>query len=411
MSDVTILTVLKFLGLAIAFAAAIWGMTRNTSFDDEIGRKRLTKAGHVAVALALGSFIVAGTSQGFETLAKQSERRNAALDRAARAAEQETRDARAFRNEQRVRQNLDLTRLVQAEARVNASQERATLLEGRLLSLRVAAEQRARALALSQDVNNASRANLDQAGHVLSQTQRLLSPIRDLSLRITWRIPLGESMPELAALVRSLRVSNASAQVPGVLSADGTDESIRTITFDGRFPAYPTLERAPEVYSAIGSATGNFGFFAESIPSMSNYFNADVTDLADWRSRLAAGGAPRLTYLADLHSLVFETTMAPGAAVQTTGAIVSVVDLDRASLAFSISSEAPAGFGIAMARYRRLLDGLTPIHLTLTVSDRTYEANQEDFRRLGRRTFAAAFTQTSMTPQRRQRILDWVPPR
>src|SRR4051812_14237161 len=101
-----VLTVLKVAGVTLGLASVLWGMTRKISIEDQGGQKRLTPAGHVAVALALGSFLVAAASQGFEILARQAEERVKlqriqadAAERQANAAQQLVRDQRAQRTE------------------------------------------------------------------------------------------------------------------------------------------------------------------------------------------------------------------------------------------------------------------------------------------------------------------------
>jgi hypothetical protein len=65
-----ILALLKYLGFAIAAMSTTWGMIRKTTIDDPSGRKRLTAAGQVAVAMTLLSTIIGMLAYGFERIEK-----------------------------------------------------------------------------------------------------------------------------------------------------------------------------------------------------------------------------------------------------------------------------------------------------------------------------------------------------
>lgn len=51
-------TVLKYLGMVIAAASAIWALLKKLTYEDESGRRRLTGAGRGAVSLLLVGFLV-----------------------------------------------------------------------------------------------------------------------------------------------------------------------------------------------------------------------------------------------------------------------------------------------------------------------------------------------------------------
>jgi hypothetical protein len=185
-------------------------MIRKTTVEDEAGRKRLTPAGHVAVALALGSFLVAGASQGFETLARQGEERNKALAAAETARKEEAKEARDFRNEQGTQQSLNLQVLNRAETR-------AARTEQRLLTLKAAEEQRGRDLALSREVNLGSQRNLASAQQTLGQVDRLINHLDDTAaIDIYWIAPLHGMAPSLAKLAKALPTMDKSKWPAGV---------------------------------------------------------------------------------------------------------------------------------------------------------------------------------------------------
>lgn len=215
MSDIAILGALKFLALGIGLASTIWGMIRTTTFDDEGGRKRLTRAGHVAVALALGGFLIAISAYGFETLAKQA----ADTEEAAKAFRQEAReqrrddDARRDRAERRARD---------AEARSLSDRQRllsvALASEQRILTLTAANEQRSRDLALARDVNLRAQENLSRTGRALAQLERVLQPIGPIQMEVRWEIPISRNNRTLAELVaRAAADRRVLEDTPGIV--------------------------------------------------------------------------------------------------------------------------------------------------------------------------------------------------
>lgn len=74
MNHALLLSVLKYLGFAVAAGSTIWGLTRKTTVEDAGGKKRLTAAGHVAVALAAFSGITGMLAYGLEQLTRGQDR-------------------------------------------------------------------------------------------------------------------------------------------------------------------------------------------------------------------------------------------------------------------------------------------------------------------------------------------------
>lgn len=190
MAETVVLTWLKFVGLAIGLASTFWGMTQNTTSTDDAGRKRLTPAGHVALALAMGSFLVAAASQGFEVLAKQVQKRESDIAAGLKAAQEARAEAQALRSEQAQRHTIDLANLMRAEALARAAEERAALAEGRVIDLRTAEAERERDLRLSRDLNLSARNNLRSSEQILGQVQRAANPIGAIRLEFAVDVPL-----------------------------------------------------------------------------------------------------------------------------------------------------------------------------------------------------------------------------
>jgi hypothetical protein len=167
-------------------------MFTKTTFDDEAGNKRLTSAGHVAVALALGSFVTAIALFGLKTVSDQQ-----AVDAQAQkdALAEEATKAKNFRDKLRDLQAEEDRRIAAADRRTALAETRAARAEQRLLIATTAREQRERDQELARDVNRGTSRNLEltrqalvKSDAALTQLQRLLSPISSIKLDVWWDI-------------------------------------------------------------------------------------------------------------------------------------------------------------------------------------------------------------------------------
>ena len=368
MSDILVLTVLKFAGVAIVLATTIWGMTQKTTFEDEAGRKRLTPSGHVAVALALGSFLVAGASQGFETLARQAEEASQAREKAEKAA-------REFRTEQRDQRSLSLQELSRAQSLSQAAEARAARAEQRILAFKSAQEQRERDLALSRDVNQGSMRNLARARLALSQLERLMQPIDGLKVTIEWATILEPSSKTLLA-IKSAVEQPGTKLPPGLTVTRGSDGRIRGVRINEISPYYKRLPAFGQSYSYLcffAHGTDVEALFVEN-PFKRKNCPRDAglaLKIATERGAEEAGAREQGLYV----DLVCRT-VSPGVVMKTEvdptidkrGDVASVVDLQKATVVLNQFTT---------------FDGahLTPTLVTIHVSGRRYELYPSEFTR------------------------------
>lgn len=105
MSGGTVLSVLKYGSFAITALSSMWGLLKETSTKEADGKKRLTQAGAIAIAITISSGLVGTISYALETAIKEQATRDDRLrqdqiQREARLAEQ----AREERADQRQRE-------------------------------------------------------------------------------------------------------------------------------------------------------------------------------------------------------------------------------------------------------------------------------------------------------------------
>jgi hypothetical protein len=366
-ADVLMLTVLKFATLAIALASTVWGLTRKTTFEDRAGQKRLTPAGHVAIALAGGAFIVAATSQGLETLAKQAQSRNDQLARSAALAREEARAAREFRNEQRAQRSLDLQLLAREESRRQNAETRAAQAEQRLAALKLAgeqrlqrflvlqtaAEQRHRELALAEDVNRASRENLQRAEAALSELRRLAQPIADLTLTAEWEIPLRGAVRHFQT--RCTRPDGGHSLEEWMIPEESPERWVLELFRGAVFVSASLFAGEPRI---IGS-------------------RADPTEGdIEWRvSEISPLPRPPM-YQCATDSIRIGITGRITNPSERTGRIISVADLDVAWIGVNIFSNSAAVNRMPRTHAFAFMDAVgraRPLKITLATGGRTYE--------------------------------------
>ena len=367
---VSILTILKFVGLAIGLASSVWGMTTKTTFEDQAGRKRLTPAGHVVIALAMGAFLVAATSQGFEVLAKQAQERDSRAQKAMDAARQEALAASAFRSEQRGKRVLDIQMISRAEALSAASDTRARQAEQRLLSLTAMAEQRKRGIALSSAVYRGSAANLAKAEVTLTQLQRALHPIEELSVEVTWCIP--GNTPGLKEIIQPLATYRTPA---GVIYEEG----IREMPLPGR--RFITVEPSYKLYPTVGSSMGTLGMLLTNGTTFVD-FNLGMGKgdpfgilhgKPDIRFNIGDGARSNVSYYERTGDVLFKAFAKPKTdQMIRSGQIVSVEDLEKSNIVINLLAGRTRTYDGDGPDMWTLLDAATPIDIQINASGKRY---------------------------------------
>jgi len=326
--DVIALSVLKFAGLAIGLATTVWGMTRRTTVEDEAGRKRLTPAGHVAVALALGSFLTAGLSQGFETLARKAEERNKKLEDVAT-------EARNLVNEQRAKRSLDLQELNRAQSLSQAAEERAARAEQRIVALKTAQEQRERDLALSRAVNLGAQQNLERAQATLNQVGRLINRIDKMSIKITWETPLNSSIPAFATIAQTLMKSEDGARPASGKNAWLVRRSGR-VYMNFTYGFLETLSQPEQDYIDLLTKAPVSVYFFKSSPN-----EVTLEDLKEklWDIQVYDGTpdeAGMMRYDVQADALVYPV-ITDASFVRVTDGILTVDELERAAVVVQLN--------------------------------------------------------------------------
>lgn len=175
----SMLALLKWVAIGLTLASALWALLgRKPTVEDEHGRKQLTAAGFVTAALILGGASISAMSFGFETLAKQKERSDAAQkDREKRREAQEDRRTRDAQN-----------RLLRADARPLRAENRAADAEQRVARIALAAEERQRDLLLARDVSLGAQRNLTRTSLALNELERLALPLEPLAFESIWEL-------------------------------------------------------------------------------------------------------------------------------------------------------------------------------------------------------------------------------
>jgi hypothetical protein len=370
MDDLSVLTALKFVAAAIALASTVWGMTRTISADDGTGRKSLTSAGQIAVAMAVGAFLVAATSHGFETMVKRDADAQARLKALQETTQQEIRDARAFRTDQNARRAADVAEINRAEGIAQDARRRAAEAEARVLEITNAEIARARDLLLARDVNRGSSQNLARTSAALLQIDRVLNPISDLVVTVTWELPLNNTMPELRATVASADPDNLSGQ-QGVRGMQHSRGRVLGFEFNHLSEHYPRLFRHPQVATALVESRGKAGFFARR--PASGMTNLQTVELADLFVALAPATNPELRYDVRRDTLSVSMNIQGSMGRRESGELTSVRDLGSATLLLSIWN-----IQQDMRRAASMMRKLRPTCVIVTASGRTFRAAREE---------------------------------
>jgi hypothetical protein len=167
MSPIPPQDILKYSGFAIAAGATIWGLCFKVTFEDEHKNKRLTAAGHVAVAIAICGALVSALSFGIESQAHSI----------AQAREDELTTQRELSR-----------RTDAAEARADAADLRASTEAAAAKAREDAANARADAAEQRDLLRKGTAANLARTQRALIDIDRSIHPLWPIEVGIAWRI-------------------------------------------------------------------------------------------------------------------------------------------------------------------------------------------------------------------------------
>lgn len=207
MSAADLLAWLKYAGFIIAAGSAIFGLLSKSTRDGEDGRKHLTTAGVITIAIVLVTAVIGITSFALETMVKQQ-----SAD--AVKAEKRAEDAANFASNQARQAAEDRENsLRRAEAAAARDQEAAT----KLSILAAATEARLRDLELARKISTGSADNLARTSIALREIARLTDPIE--GLRLEYEVEFDESPAMRAYQMRLLEVSKR-AETPGKVVDD-----------------------------------------------------------------------------------------------------------------------------------------------------------------------------------------------
>ncbi len=369
MDDVVVLTILKFIGLGIGLAATIWGLTKNITSNDSDGRKRLTPAGHVAIALALGAFIVAGASQGFETLAKQEQARSSALAALERASRDAASEARAIRSEDRERQTLALASLARSETLARAAEQRAAEAEERLLLIQAAAAAQRRDVALSRAVNTGSRAILQRSVATLAQVDRLLFPIMTAEAEIEWWFET-EQETTTTDLTNYFPFINVSTWIDG-------GGRLRSSMYERQGARPREAVRATAWF--VKGFVATVGFFAAPA-DLSSLTREDV-EASDYSLEVRFRPLPLFsTFSEGRGTFGFTTSLQDISSIRRSDRVASIVDLEQAAMVITPRVPNLPFSRFSYDGYERMVRTLRPARVDVSFSGRRFTASSEDIR-------------------------------
>jgi hypothetical protein len=242
------LELLKYAGFMLAAAATVWGLVQKTTFEDSQGRKRLTSAGYIAIAFALGAAIVGASAYGFETLVKLDEREASAAKERQRKGDEERKDY--------------LEVLTRTLDRAEAAELRSRLANQRSLSLTIAAEERTRQFMIAGELGRRAAVNLSKAETALVEIRRVLQPAGlptfNAEMRVDGPIALTQAMRSRVddfAAEKGVKPGNATtlfiAEESQAYPNQSTDMALnRLITAGTRFVFY-SGENAPQILDRL----------------------------------------------------------------------------------------------------------------------------------------------------------------
>ena len=332
LDDGALIGILKWAALALVPASALWGLLGPKPARDEAdGRKRLTRAGVVTVALMLASAAISALS--FRLDAALGEKK---------AAEQARNEA--------VRKRFDMasgaltmintinSRTALAKLDRERVERRADAVDARIAALDRDTRERLRDLELAQKVATGTRDNLARTGVALTQIERVLQPLETMTVEVTWDIQ--DTSDNRAALSR---LKGAARRVTAAwLRAwrEADDEKPRKLdTFPVDYKSGAEFgETAAErnLLQDIDFSYTLINFFASerSPDDMIKMLRAAVNGsrAGDLGFQVDTAERPELEYVLESGALRFRTeaTVAPDA-MGRTGKVISYPDFEHAT--------------------------------------------------------------------------------
>lgn len=388
------LGLLKFLGLAVGTVSTLWGLTRKLTVDDAQGQKRLTGAGQIAIALAAGSFLVAGSAAGLELIATNLKKQNQIIEaEAARAAEADRQRAQAdaqARTTRAIFEGQALTKLADARRQADSAAER-------LLTIENAAKAEERDAQLALKVSRGTAANLGRTQAALIELERVLQQLGPMTVRARLQLKVGRHMGRLAEFGRRARVDgNLLPATQGVMSWSGSGADLYEFSFDETSPLFPNRDSEPNLWAAVNGLRASLVFVAarKSPEALTALRSSDrqVTELADLGFPLARDRQALLSYDMNRDMLVVELVVAPGRQMDRTGEVVSIPDLERGVAIFSVEDVILLG---ASQVSRETVESIRAqaglVSLEIRTAGRTYVLEGPELRRIERRQAFPAF--------------------
>lgn len=383
------LGILKFVGLGISAVSTFWSLTQRTTYDDESGRKRLTSAGQVSVALIIGGLLVAVTSLGFETIANLNKEKLALEDKAnaekakAAAAISKALEMKALEKDRELATQRHDLETQQAE--INATRTQLGLDRQAALTLQEANAARLRDLGLARAVNQESERNLARTGEALTQIERVVQRINTLVIEVEWELPGGA--PGAATASTQLRdlARRVHAGEPEALEAAGVPQmapafaaKVQTFAISQNSPYFPTTSNRPlwtalqpyariSLFTAAAWPEGLTDIAAEPASSASPIYRH-----GDLRMELSRkDGTFFFYYEMPADTLWFTTRTELKPTTTSTNAIVSLRDLENGSIVLDGNAGArPATGSYETARQLRLQ--LRPRRIVLRANGQSY---------------------------------------
>lgn len=387
------LGILKFAGLVIGTGSAIWGLTQKLTADHADGGRTLTPQGRISLALALGSFLIAGAAASVDLVAANLKKQNQILADAAAAAAAAERDRKADEKDRKAAESAARTQIMLFEAgalaRLNENRRSDDVTAARFLELETAAIEERRDARLALSVSRGTSANLARTQAALGELERVLQPLGTPVVQMSWEVrattPEAALMLQyLASLAKRLRAGEP-AVVAGLDFGDLTPpyaQKLKSFILTSKSPFYPSFGN---LLRDVVSATPRAAIFAPK-NAQSGLDAARATPgyspggplfrKGDIRFDLAAH-APSMIYHIDQELLIFETVWKPNDWIDLTGDVVSIPDLEKSVLV--VDPGAPSSRAGPRRELRRLVQ---PSSLIISANGRRWVLKGERFRRV-----------------------------
>lgn len=306
MNETAFLDYFKWIAMAVVPASALWGLLgKKPVQEDEGGRKRLTRAGIVTVALITLSAMISAMSFRYETQVR--ERRSAEEKAEKKQAENDRRLDRAT-----AAVTYANSRTILVEQRVRTAEDRAERADQRSMMIATAVEARQRNFTLVRRVSEGAARNLQRTSEALLQIERVQQPLETLNVQVVWAI--APNAPGLARVMQEARTrfraeaDAAKARAAGnpYLSGDPPNG----LRLDSDDPSFPKLDEKDAEQTALRAVITDYGarllFSKRPLPAqqvdrelnrlITSHWNNQDLQISVYRND---DRQPSVTYLAD----------------------------------------------------------------------------------------------------------------